>query len=217
MYYVKSQRYEETSEVNQEIIKLFLWREKVKDMTPWVSYVLETNNDQADPPFSLENLYPEEAGSVCPECGNVGMHEIVVQPGMVRAIPGSGKESGLWKCPLCGTTWENYADANSCCVGMTAWQCDDCGILRSPEIIEDERIGTLEEISSWYSVSEFLSNKLGESGELVFLTETNEWIWGREQNGVTHPVEQDAAIMRICRDLGILEGQDHAWPVSLRK
>lgn len=213
MYYVKNQKYDDLSAKNQKIISLFLHREQVRNVTPWVNYVFSTMDEDCDPPFCLDDVSPRAERTICPECGHLGFHQFVVTEADVLETAAIQDQAGLWKCPLCEETWETQEDALQCCIGTVAWQCNDCEWIVSPDEIEHKRDTDICDTRGWYFVSEFLGKQLMEYGELIFKTGTNDWIWGRTAEEDECPLSQDASILSICRELGILEGQSHAWPV----
>jgi hypothetical protein len=64
------------------------------------------------------------------------------------------------------------------------------------------------EVFQWFAVSPWLYEKLQEQEEVV--TDAGScYVWGRQTCGQSTTL--DAVIGRICKSIGILEGQEHSW------
>jgi hypothetical protein len=74
--------------------------------------------------------------------------------------------------------------------------------------IEDEETGEseMQEVFSWFIVSEFLAEKLKEKGEPII---NDENIWGRGTFG--QAISLDYVITEICAEIEILENQEYSW------
>jgi len=72
----------------------------------------------------------------------------------------------------------------------------------------EDLIAEPQEIFQWFIVSEYLSNKLLEKGEVVI---PHENIWGRGCCG--QAILLDSVISEICHDMEILEGQKYEWSI----
>jgi hypothetical protein len=74
--------------------------------------------------------------------------------------------------------------------------------------IEDEETGEseMQEVFSWFIVSEFLAEKLKEKNEPII---NNENIWGRGTFG--QAISLDYVITEICAEIEILENQEYSW------
>jgi len=78
--------------------------------------------------------------------------------------------------------------------------------------VEDEETGEseMQEVYQWFSVSEYLANKLSEKGEPIIRDEN---IWGRCTFG--QAILLDHVITEICAEMEILQGQKYSWEKSI--
>lgn len=76
------------------------------------------------------------------------------------------------------------------------------------QLDEHRDSGRMPEIFCYYSVSNYLADRLKKHGEKVS-EYGNHYIWGRGTFGQS--ITCDGVISRICIDMGIMEGQENSW------
>ena len=193
MYFAKGNQYDENSKENKKIIHMFVQREVRLCVSEFVEYVFDTATDKNAPPFTMHDVshngIPES-----PRCGSAGLEEVTLLPSMVHPFYDSSADAEeQFVCPVCMMGHPTQAEAINCCAGEIVYQCPDCQeFITAP-------------VSSWWAVTDWLCEKLEEYGEVVI---KNASIWGRQSE---EDIEKDQVILDICKDLGILQGQEHAW------
>lgn len=210
MYYVDGTPHSERSPKNQKILDLFVRKEVLKDITEIAQYVFDTATTDNAPPFSMEDIQYEH-NMFCPHCGEEALEEVVVESGMVHPEYDSTADlNERYTCPICGTPYETQEEARQCCVGQIAYLCINCQTLISQEQMDEMDTPPAQGEVVWYLVTDWLCEKLKAAGEIVIQTPDCS-IWGC--TSADKPTEEPA-IQQICIDLGILEGQPHAWSVQ---
>lgn len=206
MYFAGGKEYDEKSEKNMKIRKIFCNKEVRAEVTDLVEYVFDTATNQNGPPFGPEDVqYPVDIA--CPDCGGDELEEVIYQPGMTDVvIDYIADPSERFQCPICGAGYPTQEDAESCCEGMSAYQCTKCCAVIPSAALDEMLEGNEVLVHSWHMVSSWLCKQLVDYNAPVI---EDHDIWGRTETG--HPVWEDEVIGEICKDLGILDGQIHAW------
>jgi hypothetical protein len=209
MYKVNNVEYDEFSAVNKKIISMFEKREIRSDVTPMVEYILDTGTNLNDPPFSIEDIEEPEISGVCPYCGCLEDPEEVhpTNNAVLVAYDPTASEDERYQCPICGAGYATEAEARACCVGETLFVCPDCGNQYTQDEIDIANAEANDDAfpNQWFIVSPWLCDKLRERDETVILSSC---IWGRLSET---DISEDEAIVEICKDIGILEGQQNDW------
>lgn len=205
MYFAKGNQYDENSKENKKIIHMFVQREVRLCVSEFVEYVFDTATDKNAPPFTMDDVsnngIPE-----CPRCGSAGLEEVTLLPSMVHPFYDSSADAEeQFVCPVCMMGHPTQAEAINCCAGEIVYQCPDCQEFITADEYEDLISDCVPPVSSWWAVTDWLCEKLEEYGEVVI---KNASIWGRQSE---EDIEKDQVILDICKDLGILQGQEHAW------
>lgn len=220
------------SSKNQEILRKLVDREVLMCGTDIVEYILRNCNTAEDAPFTYDDIenncrkvcskcdgYIEEIGEdeievnhkwICESCGNEfdtkeeAMNccyseedrEDLDEDDMVREI---------WVCPFCEDEHETEEEARDCICHYreTIFKCTDCG----NHLIEEEAREEDNEAYEWWFVTDWFAKKLAEHGEMVIRGWNS--IWGRGCTG--QAILLDSVIGKIAEEMGILEGQEHAW------
>ena len=210
MYYVDGVPHSERSSNNQKIISLFARREVLKDVTSLVEYVFDSGTDDNAPPFEPGDIW-FDAVARCPNCDEDALEEVVVEPHMVTPeYDPSADPDERYICPICKMPYGTQEEARQCCVGQVAYLCTNCQALISVDQMDELSHQIVPEDEHWYLVSDWLCKKLKDLGEPVIMTGEYS-LWGRPTDA--GELTDDPMLQKICSDIGILEGQPHAWPV----
>ena len=208
-YKVNNNEFDSNSITNQSIKSKFVERDVSACVSSMVGYIIrkQYNDGDRDAPFELDDIENYYA-SVCPECdSDCGFTEM-----------------DAYKCDCCGAMRETDEGVASC-LGCSeafgelepgeepadyeevrAHKCDWCG-----HIVEDKfDLHTKpQEVYEWWIVSNWMMEKLRARGEVV-IPHLN--IWGRTCTG--QAILLDGVVSRICKEMGILDGQEHSWKAA---
>lgn len=209
MYTANGIQHSERSPKNLRIAKLFAEREVKMELTEVVEYVFDTATDQNAPPFTLDDIQHEDDIS-CPYCGASSLQEIPLTSDMIEVEYYPEADPGEeYACPICGSVYGSQEEAASCCDGVTVFQCQNC----SKMIHEDEYDAMISDSvgkqMEWWGVTDWLAKKLQALGETVITTPP---IWGKIPSELQ--VHEEDAILEVCKEIGILEGQPHEWELA---
>ena len=199
-------------DINQKIIELFVEREILADVTDMVEYVFDTATKGNCPPFDPDSV--EMLGSgFCPECGANAeyqdFHTVTLEE-VIPILDYEAEPGEEYKCPHCGLGYPTKEEAKACCAGEEIVVCLNCGhTMPVDEYLELAEVD-VGDITQWVLVTPWLASKLEEQGEILIRDKN---IWGRVESAVEFADED--AIIQICNDAEILEGQAHDWSKRL--
>ena len=203
-YLINGTDYDYDSIVNQRIKGRWVERNVVCCVTSMVEYILRKNygDEDRDAPFSIDDI-ENFSVKICPQCNSdCGFSEADV----------------FYRCEGCEVLYETEDEATCCgnCVetgeysedyeSVTAYKCDSCGHIVADEFsldVEDR------EVFEWWVVSNWALEKLRLRDEVV-IPHMN--IWGRTCTG--QAIKLDGVIGRICKEMGMLEGQEYEWKAA---
>lgn len=138
------------------------------------------------------------------------MSEITINAETVEVeVDEFGDPNEKYICPVCGAAYGNRDSAAYCCDGQIAYRCSQCEHIFSEDEYYELQDGGDSCITKWYLVSEWLCKRLSDCGETTIVSAN---IWGRTHEATANLAE-DPSIVAICAELGILEHQEHEWPV----
>lgn len=205
MYFVQSKKYEEESEVNCKIRKLFVEREVRSKVTDIVRYIFDTASCDNAPPFDINDV-DTSAECFCPDCGGLWDHYTVVKEDTTPIVDPTAQGDEKYACPICGATYEFSEDARDCCAGLIVRKCSECGKIMSEDEIETAKTDELDAVVDWYMVTPWLQEKLAEHSEITISIPP---LWGCQH--VEDDLSEEYTIKVICKELEICEGQKHDW------
>lgn len=117
------------------------------------------------------------------------------------------------KCSECGSSYgfkeveRDIMNDDEEHVPTDGYECENCGEFFAEDDYNDLDTEP-QEIYEWWQVNDMLARDLIAKGEPV-INDGFGYIWGRTCTGQS--IMLDYVIGEICKDMGILEGQENDW------